>query len=140
MKRARHFVRGLAVATVLSLVVPAVSWANGEEFFHDDDAMNLYYFGHIKDKAGKTLDGVTITITAKKLGMRFPVRNDAPGHFRSPDVGKAIKGLGKEINPADIEIAVSKPGYRQVLPAKTAVPNRAAGAVQVEFVMEPAPK
>ena len=68
------------------------------------------------------------------------MRNDAPGHFRSPYVGKAIKGLGKEIDPADIEITVTKPGYKQVLPTKTAVPNRAAGAVQVEFVMEPAAK
>ena len=95
--RATHFVRGLAVATVLSLAVPAVSWANGEEFFHDDDAMNLYYFGHIKDKAGKTLDGVTITITAKKLGMRFPVRNWRRRFWRGWWWGRRSRGWGKRL-------------------------------------------
>jgi len=132
-----YMTRCLLLVTVLGVALPAVTWANGEEFFHDDSEIDLYYFGHIKDKAGKSLDGVTITITAKAAGMKFPVRNDAPGHFRSPDVGKAIKGLGKKVDPADLEIMVTKPGYKQVTPAKVAAPNRAAGAVQVEFVMEP---
>jgi len=107
-KLARLFVLVLA----LGFAATGMAWANGEEFFHDDDGFDLYYFGHIKDKNGKVLDQVTITITAKNLGMRFPVRNDAPGHFRSPDVGKAIKGLGKQIDPSQLEITVTKPGYR----------------------------
>jgi hypothetical protein len=132
-KLGRLFVLVLA----LGFAATGMAWANGEEFFHDDDGFDLYYFGHIKDKNGKVLDQVTITITAKNLGMRFPVRNDAPGHFRSPDVGKAIKGLGKQIDPSQLEITVTKPGYRQVMPTKLTVPNKAAGAIQVEFVMEP---
>ena len=69
---------------VLGLALSGIAWANGEEFFHPDETgFDLYYFGHIKDKAGKVLDNVVITIKAKNLGMSFPVRNDAPGHFRS---------------------------------------------------------
>jgi len=130
------------LANVLTIVacvlaISGIAWANGEEFFHDDAGFDLYYFGHIKDKTGKVLDQVTITITAKNLGMHFPVRNDAPGHFRSPDIGKAIKGLGKQIVPSQLEIVATKPGYRQVSPTKLTVPNKAEGAIQVEFVMEP---
>jgi hypothetical protein len=121
------------------LAASGLAWANGEEFFHNDEALDLYYFGHIKDKAGKSLDQVTITVSAKSVGLRFPVRNDAPGHFRSPDIGRAIKGLGKQVDPSQIEITVTKPGYRQVLPAKLTVPNKASGAIQIEFVMEPVP-
>ena len=125
---------------VLGLALSGVAWANGEEFFHPDEAgFDLYYFGHIKDKAGKVLDNVVITIRAKNVGMSFPVRNDAPGHFRSPDIGRAIKGLGKTIDPAQLEIVVTKAGYRQVQPSKPAAPNKAEGAIQVEFVMEPVP-
>jgi hypothetical protein len=140
MRLQSRLVRLFAVVIALGVAIPAlprVAWANGEEFFHDDDGFDLYYFGHIKDKSGKALDGVTIIVTAKNLGMRFPVRNDAPGHFRSPDVGKAIKGLGKQVDPAQLEITVTKPGYKQVTPAKLTVPSKATGAVQVEFVMEP---
>jgi hypothetical protein len=137
MKLRSKLARLLVLVLALGFAVTGMAWANGEEFFHDDDGFDLYYFGHIKDKNGKVLDQVTITITAKNLGMRFPVRNDAPGHFRSPDVGKAIKGLGKQVDPSQLEITVTKPGYRQVMPTKLTVPNKAAGAIQVEFVMEP---
>jgi hypothetical protein len=137
MKLRSKLARLLVLVLALGFAATGMAWANGEEFFHDDDGFDLYYFGHIKDKNGKVLDQVTITITAKNLGMRFPVRNDAPGHFRSPDVGKAIKGLGKQIDPSQLEITVTKPGYRQVMPTKLTVPNKAAGAIQVEFVMEP---
>ena len=128
----------LVAFVAFGLALSGIAWANGEEFFHPDETgFDLYYFGHIKDKAGKVLDNVVITIKAKNLGMNFPVRNDAPGHFRSPDIGKAIKGLGKKVDPAQLEIVVSKAGYRQVQPSKTAAPNKAEGAIQIEFVMEP---
>ena len=135
--RLRSTVAKLFAIVALVLALTGVAWANGEEFFHDDAGFDLYYFGHIKDRNGKVLDGVVITITAKNVGMHFPVRNDAPGHFRSPDIGKAIKGLGKQIVPSQLEIAVTKAGYKQVMPTKLTVPNKAAGAIQVEFVMEP---
>ena len=132
----RRVVRLIMVAA-LGLGMSGIAWANGEEFFHSNGALDLYYFGHIKDRNGKVLDGVTVTVSAKTLGMKIPVRNDSPGHFRTPDVGKAIKGLGKKFDPTQLEITVSKPGYRQVAPSTQRVPAKIKGAVQVEFVMEP---
>jgi hypothetical protein len=128
----------LAVAIVLAGVVsPGVVSANGVEFFNAqvDGPTVLYYAGHVKDSQGNVVDKVMVTITAKNVGMNFPFRNDSPGHFRSPDIGKAIKGLGKEVDPAQIEITLSKPGYKVVKAPK--VPNK-LGAIQLEnFVMDP---
>ena len=67
--------------------------------------------------------------------MNFPFRNDAPGHFRSPDIGKAIQGLGKTVDPAQIEITITKAGYKVVRAPK--IPNK-LGAVQLDdFVLDP---
>ena len=127
---------GFLTCAAIVLGLSAVVWANGEEFFEADDAgsMVLYYFGHVKDANGKSLDNLLITISAKNVKMNFPFRNDAPGHFRSPDVGKAIKGLGKTVDPAQIDVNVVKAGYK--LARLTTIPNK-LGAVQLEFVMEP---
>ncbi len=126
---------GAVVAFVVACT--AVGWANGEEFFGSKDTkLDLYYFGHIKDTSGKVLDNAIITIFVKNAEVKFPFRNDAPGHFRSPDIGKAIKGLGLTIDPAQVEIVVSRKGYTMVRPVK--VPSKIEGGVgPLDFVMAP---
>jgi hypothetical protein len=124
---------------VLGLAASGVVSANGVEFFNAQTAgpTVLYYFGHVKDTKGNVLDKLMITVTAKNVGMNFPFRNDSPGHFRSPDIGQAIKGLGKTVDPTQIEVKVTKAGYKVVTAPK--IPNK-LGAVQLDnFVMEPDP-
>ncbi|HVZ59436.1 MAG TPA: hypothetical protein VG892_01505 [Terriglobales bacterium] len=123
--------------SLCGMVVCGLAWANGSEFFDPGDQIGLYYYGHIKDVKGKPLTNVIVNVAVKDTALKFPVRNDAPGHFRTPDVGNAIKGLGQKIDPSKIQINVVKEGYRQVSPASTTAPNRAANAVGIEFVMEP---
>jgi hypothetical protein len=123
------------LALLVGASVPVI--ANGVEFFNaqNDGPAILYYFGHVKDTSGNVLDKLMITVTAKNVGMNFPFRNDSPGHFRSPDIGKAIKGLGKDVDPAQIEITITKAGYKMVTAPK--VPSK-LGAVQLDnIVMEP---
>lgn len=132
----RRFVTFTAACAVALLTMSAVAWANGEEFFEDETGKpQLYYFGHVKDSKGKSLDGILVTVSVKNVGMNFPFKNDAPGHFRSPDVGKALIGLGKKIDVNQVEVKVAKPGYKLTKAVK--VPNK-LGAVQLEFVMDPA--
>jgi hypothetical protein len=122
---------------VIGLCATAVVAANGVEFFNAqaDGPTVLYYAGHVKDSKGNVIDKVMITISAKNVGMNFPFRNDSPGHFRSPDIGKAIQGLGKTVDPTQIEVTVSKAGYKVVTAPK--IPNK-LGAVQLDtFVMDP---
>jgi len=130
----------LIPVVVLAVGTSAAVGANGVEFFNaqNDGPAVLYYFGHVKDSSGNVLDKLMITVTAKNVAMNFPFRNDSPGHFRSPDVGKAIKGLGKSIDPTQIEVTITKAGYKMVAAPK--VPNK-LGAVQLEnIVMEPVGK
>lgn len=121
----------------LGLATSALVYANGAEFFEaeNDGKVVLYYSGQVKDSQGNVLDKLMITISAKNVAMNFPFRNDAPGHFRSPDIGKAIQGLGKQVDPAQIEVKITKAGYKTVRAPK--VPNK-LGAVTLEnFVLDP---
>lgn len=125
--------RFLAIA-VLAVCASASAIANGVEFFNaqTDGPAVLYYFGHVKDTNGNVLDKLMITVAAKNVGMNFPFRNDSPGHFRSPDVGRAIQGLGKTIDPSQIEVTITKAGYKMVSAPK--VPNK-LGAVQLDNIV-----
>jgi hypothetical protein len=127
----------LVGVAALGLATSALVYANGAEFFEaeNDGKVVLYYSGQVKDSKGNVLDKLMVTISAKNVGMNFPFRNDAPGHFRSPDIGKAIQGLGKAIDPSQIEIKITKAGYTTVKAPK--VPNK-LGAVQLDnFVLDP---
>ena len=95
----------LAIA-VFATFASVSALANGVEFFNaqTDGPPVLYYFGHVKDASGNVIDKLMITVSAKNVGMNFPFRNDSPGHFRSPDVGRAIQGLGKTVDPSQIEV------------------------------------
>ena len=95
-----------ALFGVVSLCAAAtgIARANGAEFFEaqQDGPPVLYYFGSVKDTAGNVLDKLMVTISVKNAGMNVPFRNDSPGHFRSPDIGKALKGIVKPVDPAQI--------------------------------------
>ena len=137
MRRAAQFASVLGVFALLVSGTSVRIHANGAEFFEaeNDGKVVLYYFGNVKDSKGSVVDKVMVTITAKNAGLTFPFRNDAPGHFRSPDIGKSIQGAGKAVDPAQIEITVSKPGYKLVKAPK--IPNK-MGAVQLDtFVLDP---
>lgn len=124
----------MAVAALVGSSLGAPLRANGAEFFEaeNDGKVILYYFGNIKDTKGQLLDKVTITIKVKNADLNMPFRNDTPGHFRSIDVGKTIEAAGKKVDPSQIEITVSKAGYKMVSAPK--VPNK-LGAVQVETIV-----
>src|SRR5690606_21467030 len=100
----------------LSLAAGSPVAANGTEFFdatHDGEVL-LYYFGNVRDNQGAVVDKFTVVVTAKNAGLTFPFRNDVPGHFRSPDIGRAIRDSGKPVDPRFIEVNIRKPGYRVV--------------------------
>jgi len=133
---------GVAALTMGS---SGVALANGTEFFDasHDGAVYLYYFGNVRDTKGAVVDKFMVTVTANnvvgadKRPLRMPARNDVPGHFRTGDVGRAIKESGKPVDPRFIDVMISKPGYRVVRAPK--VPDK-QGAVELDgWVLEPVP-
>jgi hypothetical protein len=137
MKRDSAF---LSVAILgFLLAFASTVWANGEEFFAaaGGGKIDLVYFGRIKDKrTGRSVtDEAVFLIKDKATGLSFPFTNDKPGHYRSPDVGAAIKGIGEQVDVNAFEVELQVAGYKKV--AVTRVPRKTNGNVELDFALEP---
>jgi hypothetical protein len=129
----------LAVLGFIGSLAPA-AWANGEEFFAPakNSKIDLVYFGRIKDsRTGRSItDSVYFLLTDKSTGLSFPFVNDKPGHFRSPDVGTAIKEIGEQIDVNAFEVTVNVAGYQRA--TITRMPRKGQGAIELDVRLEPA--
>ena len=137
MKRDSAF-RAVAILGFI-LALAGTAWANGEEFFAPakNGKIDLVYFGRIKDsRTGRSVtDSVYFMLTDKSTGLSFPFTNDKPGHFRSPDVGTAIKEIGEKIDAGAFEITINVGGYKRA--TITRMPRKAEGAVELDVRLEP---
>jgi len=142
MKRDSAFrqaaILGFAVLGLIEALAPA-AWANGEEFFAPakNSKIDLVYFGRIKDsQTGRSVtDSVYFLLTDKATGLSFPFTNDKPGHFRTPDVGTAIKEIGEQIDVNSFVITVNVAGYKRA--TITRMPRKAQGAIELDVKLEP---
>jgi hypothetical protein len=142
MKRYSAFrqvaILGFAVLGFIGALAPT-AWANGEEFFAPakNSKIDLVYFGRIKDsQTGRSVtDSVYFLLTDKSTGLSFPFVNDKPGHFRSPDVGTAIKEIGEQIDVNAFEVTVNVAGYKRA--TITRMPRKAQGAIELDVRLEP---
>lgn len=128
-------------AAILSFLViaSATAWANGEEFFApaQDGKTDLVYFGRIKDaRTGRSItDSVYFLISDKSTGLSFQFTSDKPGHYRSPDVGAAIKGIGEKVNVDAFEMSTIVAGYKNA--KVTRLPRKSEGVVEYEIRLDP---
>jgi hypothetical protein len=81
-------------------------------------------------------DSVYFVLTDKSTGLSFPFTNDKPGHFRTPDVGTAIKEIGEQIDVKGFVIDVNVAGYKKA--TITRMPRKAQGAIELDVRLEPA--
>jgi hypothetical protein len=131
----------LAVATLgFTFALTGVVRGNGQQFFPaaSGKAIDLVYFGRIKDKkTGRLIrERAFFTIFDNATGMSFPFLNDSVAHYRSPDVGAAVKELGGvKIDPKNLEIQLMVAGYKDI--RLTTMPRAKNGAVELNFVLEP---
>jgi hypothetical protein len=132
----------LAIATVgFTFALSDVVRGNGQQFFPaaNGKAVELVYFGRIKDKkTGRLIrDRAFFTIFDNSNGLSFPFLNDSMAHYRSPDVGAAIRELGGvKADPKNLEIQLMVSGYKDI--RLTTLPRANRGAVELNFAMEPA--
>ena len=112
---------------------------NGEQFFAaaGSGKIDLVYFGRIKDKrTGRSVnDEAIFLIKDKATGLSFPFTNDKPGHYRSPDVGTAIKEIGEKVDVNAFEVELQVAGYKKS--TVTRVPRKTHGNVELDFALEP---
>jgi hypothetical protein len=137
MKRDSAF-RSVAILGFI-LALAGTAWANGEEFFAPakNGKIDLVYYGRIKDsQTGRSItDSVYFVLTDTSTGLSFPFTNDKPGHYRSPDVGTAIKEIGEQIDVSRFAINVNVAGYKKATIAR--MPRKAHGTVELEVRLEP---
>ena len=77
-----------------------------------------------------------LTVFDNASGMSFPFTNDSVAHYRSPDVGAAVKELGgAKIDPKNLEIQLMVAGYKDI--RLTTLPRANHGIVELNFAMEP---
>jgi hypothetical protein len=137
MKRDSAF-RSVAIVGFI-LALAGTARANGEEFFAPakNGKIDLVYFGRIKDsQTGRSVtDSVYFVLTDKTTGLSFPFTNDKPGHFRSPDVGTAIKEIGEQIDVSGFVIDINVAGYKRTTIAR--MPRKGEGAIELDVRLEP---
>jgi hypothetical protein len=130
----------VAIAAALVLASTGTLLANGQTFFlpADRGPVDLVYFARVKDaRTGRLIQAPpNVTIVDPYTGLYFPFAGDGPGHFRSPDIGAAIKALATQpIDTGQLEIKVSALGYKTVKVEN--IPRRSKGTIELDVRMEP---
>ena len=129
-----------AMVAALVLASTGTLLANGGAFFipADRGPVDLVYFARVKDaRTGRPIKKTPyINIVDPFSGIYIPFQGDSPGHFRSPDIGKAIKEVSSQpINTKQLEIVVTASGYHTL--KLTNIPRQAKGTVELIVKMEP---
>jgi hypothetical protein len=130
---------GLWIAGIVVLASGTLL-ANGEAFFIPalKGPVNLMYFARVKDaRTGRPIEKTPyVTIVDPYSGIILPFAGDKPGHFRSPDVGAAIKEVTTHpVDTKQLEIVVTASGYQTVKIAN--VPRQSKGTIELDVKMEP---
>src|SRR5262245_2461037 len=130
----------VAIVAALVLASAGTLLANGQVFFvpADRGPVDLVYFARVKDaRTGRPIQKTPyVNIVDPFTGIYIPFQGDSPGHFRSPDIGAAIKEVSTQpIDTKQLEIVISASGYHTVKLAN--IPRRTKGAVELSVRMEP---
>src|SRR4051812_22661662 len=135
-------ISAVLVASTAALVLAGATtlMANGQLFFMPADRgpVDLVYFGRVKDaRTGKPIRRAPdVYIVDPFTGLYFPFGGDGPGHFRSPDIGAAIKEVTDQpLDTKRLEIEVSATGYQTV--KLHAIPRQSKGAIELNVKLEP---
>src|SRR3954463_5963980 len=107
----------LAMVAALVIASAGTLLANGQAFFlpASKGPVELAYFARVKDaRTGKPIQKKPyVTIVDPFTGIVIPFQGDAPGHFRSPDIGAAILEVSsRPIDTRQIEIMITAAGYK----------------------------
>jgi len=130
-----------ALAIIVALVLASGTLlANGESFFVPAlrGPVNLVYFARVKNsRTGRPIEKPPyVTIVDPYTGLIMPFVGDSPGHFRSPDIGAAIKEITTHpVDTRQLEIVVTATGYHTVKVGN--IPRQSKGAIELNVRMEP---
>jgi hypothetical protein len=130
----------VAIVATLVLASAGTLLANGQAFFipAGRGPVELVYFARVKDaRTGRPIQKKPyVTIVDPFTGIVIPFQGDAPGHFRSPDIGAAILEVSsRPIDTKQMEVMVTAAGYQTIKVGY--IPRQSKGAVELNVKMEP---
>src|SRR5580765_4709901 len=138
----QSLISAVLVASIATLILAGATTllANGQLFFMPagQGPVDLVYFARVKDaQTGRPIRTTpSVYIVDPYTGLYFPFGGDMPGHFRSPDIGAAIKEVtDTPIDTKRLQIMVSAKGYQDA--EVSVIPRRSKGAVELNVRLEP---
>jgi hypothetical protein len=135
----KHFL-WLFGGAFLALLAPEKSArADGDDFFEAQEIPGIpvyVVFGSVKDDRGNYLSNAVVTVEVAEPVLIYETTTNLLGRFRTVDVGRAVTDLGYDVDPAQIEVSVSAPGYVPMRRLKRGSPRRKQGAAEIDFVMK----
>jgi hypothetical protein len=125
------------IATALCLSVrPA--WSSGAMFLQSTEIPGdpeFVIFGSVKDDRGKYLDHAIVRVKVAQHMLEFTTETNVIGRFRTPDIGRAIKDLGYEVDLSLITVSVECPNYGVVTREYRGKYRQNKGAIEMNFRM-----
>jgi hypothetical protein len=129
----------LNVIAAIACAFAGPAWANGDGFFESKEIPGkpeFVIFGNVKDDRGKYLDNATVRVQVAEHMLEFTTETDVIGRFRTPDVGRAIKDLGYEVDLSLIAITVEYPDHHVERREYRGKRGQKKGAIEINFRMK----
>jgi len=142
----RSFITGLIG---LSFIHPAL--ANGDEYYRFN-ALNpkalgsqVIFAGMVKDTAGAHIPDAKVTIGLNvntfygEKFVSFNAYTNLAGRYRALDVASVVSALEEvtvDVDPAKVQLSISKDGYTLVRKLNRSRRGQKAGVFEVDFTLE----
>lgn len=135
-------IRRIAISSVIAAVLcvsamPAGS--SGAMFLQSTEIPGnpeFVIFGSVKDDRGKYLDHAIVKVKVAQHMLEFTAETNVIGRFRTPDIGRAIKDLGYEVDLSLISVTVECPNYGVVHREYRGKYRQSKGAIEMNFRMK----
>ena len=148
-----RFESDIAIFTLcLMMGLSNSAFANGDAFFRFDVynqtdtplEEQTIYAGNVKDVDGNYIEDVTITVGITVPTLRgdrrvtYNAYSNIVGRYRSSDVASvilAMEDIEHDVNPRDVEVSVSKEGYKVVRRLDRSRYSQRRGVFEIDFLL-----
>ena len=142
-----HALKIVRSATVGFLALMALGYgrpadADGDDFFQKSNKplmSQLVFVGTVKDTAGNRISGALVTWTAvmsdgeQEESTFVGTYSNIIGRFRTMDVAQVVESYGYDLDPARVEVSVTKPGYTMTRRLKRTRNDQRMGLIEIDF-------
>ncbi|HVY80481.1 MAG TPA: hypothetical protein VG994_05815 [Steroidobacteraceae bacterium] len=129
----------LAISIVVAALIGVAgrpAWPSGAMFLQSTEIPGnpeFVIFGSVKDEQGKYVDGAIVKVKVAEHMLEFSAQTNVIGRYRTPDIGRAIKDLGYDVDLSLITVIVESPNYEVVQRQYRGKYRQNKGAIEMNF-------